>query len=250
MATKRPSFQFYPADWLRDPVSGCSLAAQGLWLRLMFLMHDSERYGYLCQNGLPIPPEQLARRVGCQPDEFNALLAELESAGIPGCTKDSIIYSRRMVRDAEERVRDADRKRKSYRSNEKKSNKTISGDSPGNLRRFSGDSHTPSSSSSSSSSSLGEVSPKTPRERAPPNRFVKPTPEEINAYCQERGNSVDAQQFFDHYEANGWKVGKASMKDWRAAVRTWEKNGIRNGKQAKTQAERDASWELYKEPNP
>lgn len=53
-------------------------------------------------------------------------------------------------------------------------------------------------------------------------RFTKPTVEEIREYCWERGNSVDPQRFFDFYEAKGWKVGNQSMKDWQAAVRTWE----------------------------
>jgi len=55
-------------------------------------------------------------------------------------------------------------------------------------------------------------------------RFSKPTLEEVSAYCQERSNRIDAQQFVDYYEANGWKVGRNSMKDWRAAVRTWERH--------------------------
>jgi hypothetical protein len=52
--------------------------------------------------------------------------------------------------------------------------------------------------------------------------FVKPTVEEIRAYCEERKNGLDAQAFFDFYESKGWKVGAAKMKDWRACVRTWE----------------------------
>ena len=55
-------------------------------------------------------------------------------------------------------------------------------------------------------------------------RFTKPTLAEVQAYCAERGNTVDAQKFVDYYEANGWRVGKNPMKDWRAAVRTWERN--------------------------
>lgn len=55
------------------------------------------------------------------------------------------------------------------------------------------------------------------------NRFKKPTIEEIQAYCNERNNNVDANMFFDFYESKGWKVGKNSMKDWKACVRTWEK---------------------------
>ena len=60
-------------------------------------------------------------------------------------------------------------------------------------------------------------------------RFVKPTLEEVQAYCAERGKGVDAQKWYDYYSANGWKVGKNPMKDWKAAVRTWERSG-NNGK--------------------
>ena len=75
--------------------------------------------------------------------------------------------------------------------------------------------------------------PPTPSEPKEPKnkRFVKPTVSEIEKYCKSRGNSVNAQRFFDYYESNGWKVGKNPMKDWKAAVRTWERNegGSRNG---------------------
>ena len=53
-------------------------------------------------------------------------------------------------------------------------------------------------------------------------RFTPPTLAEVTAYCRERPNAVDPQRFIDYYTANGWKVGKNSMKDWKAAVRTWE----------------------------
>lgn len=56
------------------------------------------------------------------------------------------------------------------------------------------------------------------------SRFVKPAIEEIQTYCQERRNSVDPQAFIDYYTSNGWKVGRNQMKDWKAAIRTWEKN--------------------------
>lgn len=52
-----------------------------------------------------------------------------------------------------------------------------------------------------------------------------PTLEEVAAYCRERGKGVDPQKWFDHYSANGWKVGKNLMRDWKAAVRTWEHGG-------------------------
>jgi len=56
-------------------------------------------------------------------------------------------------------------------------------------------------------------------------RFSKPTVEEVAAYCKERNNNVDPQRFWDFYEAKGWKIGKSPMKDWKACVRTWEKDG-------------------------
>ncbi len=53
--------------------------------------------------------------------------------------------------------------------------------------------------------------------------FKKPTLEEVKAYCDERGNRVDPERWMDYYTANGWKVGRNPMKDWKATVRNWEK---------------------------
>ncbi len=55
-------------------------------------------------------------------------------------------------------------------------------------------------------------------------RFTPPTVDEVRAYCAERRNCVDAQRFVDFYMANGWRVGKNPMRDWKAAVRTWERS--------------------------
>lgn len=65
-------------------------------------------------------------------------------------------------------------------------------------------------------------------------RFEKPTLSEIKQYCIERNNNVNAEQFYDYYESNGWKVGKNSMKDWKAAVRTWERSEYRKPTTKKT----------------
>jgi len=59
--------------------------------------------------------------------------------------------------------------------------------------------------------------------------FVKPTLVEVEVYCQERNNSVDPSAWMDHYESNGWKVGRNPMKSWKAAVRTWEKHVFGDG---------------------
>lgn len=68
-------------------------------------------------------------------------------------------------------------------------------------------------------------------------RFEKPTLSEIEQYCIERNNNVNAEQFFDYYESNGWKVGKNSMKDWKAAVRTWERSEYRKPNSKKNSKE-------------
>lgn len=77
-------------------------------------------------------------------------------------------------------------------------------------------------------------------------RFTKPTVQEIEAYCKERNNNIDAQRFFDYNESRGWVVGKTKMKDWRAAVRTWERN--QTGGQASGRAEKTCENE-YAELN-
>lgn len=68
-------------------------------------------------------------------------------------------------------------------------------------------------------------------------RFEKPTLSQITQYCLERNNNVNAEQFYDYYESNGWKVGKNSMKDWEAAVRTWERNEYRKPNSKKNSKE-------------
>ena len=74
-------------------------------------------------------------------------------------------------------------------------------------------------------------------------RFIKPSVEDIRAYCLERRNGVDAEQFFDHYESKGWVVGKSPMKDWKAAVRTWER--MEGDKHPKEKSEKLIMWKDY-----
>ena len=69
------------------------------------------------------------------------------------------------------------------------------------------------------------------QEKEKHKRFAPPSVEEVNEYCQERQNGIDAEAFVDFYASKGWKVGSQPMKDWKAAVRTWEKReGGRRGR--------------------
>lgn len=64
--------------------------------------------------------------------------------------------------------------------------------------------------------------------------FQAPTLNEVRTYCQERNNTVDPEAFIDFYESKGWKVGNQPMKNWQAAVRTWERRSQNKSKQNTT----------------
>jgi hypothetical protein len=55
------------------------------------------------------------------------------------------------------------------------------------------------------------------------NIFIKPSLQEVLEYCTERNNKIDANQFINFYDSKGWMVGRNKMKDWKASIRTWEK---------------------------
>ena len=73
-------------------------------------------------------------------------------------------------------------------------------------------------------------------------KFVKPSLDEITAYCAEKSLAVNASQFIDYYEANGWRVGRNPMKDWKAAVRTWARRGDFSSKPQKSKSK--ATYDL------
>ena len=70
----------------------------------------------------------------------------------------------------------------------------------------------------------------TPKPPSGEKRFTPPSLDDVKAYCLERRNSIDPQAFVDWYTSNGWKVGKNPMKDWKAAVRTWERKEANHGR--------------------
>lgn len=75
---------------------------------------------------------------------------------------------------------------------------------------------------------LGDIVPKRLdiRDKSIENnkRFIKPSVNDIADYCNNNNYNIDAERFYDYYESKGWKVGKAPMKDWKAAVRMWSRN--------------------------
>ena len=77
-------------------------------------------------------------------------------------------------------------------------------------------------------------------------RFTPPTADEVRAYCDERRNNVDADRFVDFYESKGWRVGSQPMKDWRAAVRTWENRDDRPGQVEKPKKSSNPFFDMLK----
>jgi hypothetical protein len=96
---KNPFLKFYTSDWRSDPrLKMCSMAARGLWVEMICLMHEASPYGHLLIAGQSPTEAQLAVLVGASPDEITALLGELESAGVFSRTRTRVIYSRKLTR--------------------------------------------------------------------------------------------------------------------------------------------------------
>lgn len=79
-------------------------------------------------------------------------------------------------------------------------------------------------------------------------RFTPPTIEEVQAYCEERNNRVDPERFVDFYTSVGWKVGNKPMKDWKAAIRTWEKRDFGDNKKQQDDSRYCKDEEVYDYP--
>lgn len=101
---KRPSFQFYPGDWLRDAaLRACSVQARGLWMDMLCFMHEGSPYGYLKVNQKIIQADSLAAMVGLPLKETRQYLEELLQAGVYSVDETGTIYSRRMLKDEHKR---------------------------------------------------------------------------------------------------------------------------------------------------
>ncbi len=107
---KSPSFQFYPDAWLSDMgLRACSPAARGLWADLLCLMHQGTPYGHLrleVSPGAAFVPDTaaIARMTGTSVEVVAELLAELEEKGVMSRSESGTVYSRRMIRDEEQRA--------------------------------------------------------------------------------------------------------------------------------------------------
>lgn len=151
---KRPSFQFYPGDWMRSTdLRCCSVGARGLWIDMICLMHEGKPYGHLKVGDKVILPANLASITGATLANVEEWLSELMETGVCSTDEHGCIFSRRMIRDEELRqIRAA--------GGSKGGNPALLGNKSGDARLTSEDKQntTPSSASSSSSSSASSKS--------------------------------------------------------------------------------------------
>lgn len=111
MAKKATHFWIEPDDLARKGMDYCSLEAQGLWLKVMRLLHASERYGHLTRDGKPVSDLQAARRCGVDVQKWIALRDELLEFDLLRLSADGILYSPELVAQAEWRAKSAKRQK-------------------------------------------------------------------------------------------------------------------------------------------
>ena len=96
----QPWMKFYPRDWRGDQaLRAVSIAARGLWIECLCIMHEANPRGHLLLNGVPVEDSTLARMAGVSVDEIRFLMDELRQAGVSSVTRNGVIFSRRMTKD-------------------------------------------------------------------------------------------------------------------------------------------------------
>lgn len=101
MMNKLPALQFYPGDWRRDPgVQSLTFEERGIWIELLFLMHESEQRGKLVLNGRAASTDRLARMLHIDPEKLETVIETLLDLGVASrCPETGALMNRRMVRD-------------------------------------------------------------------------------------------------------------------------------------------------------
>lgn len=259
----QPYIPLYVMDFNNDEkLRMCSAAATGVYIRLMCILHKSKDYGKLHlqkefvytnvdtkaiqtpiqnesdkENLYSAFAENLAKQMPYKPEIIKIGLLELDYYGVI-LLEGNTLYQPRMVRDAE--LSETRRKSINSRWGAKEQPDTFVSTKPKTKRNTKNDTNTHTNNNTNAENEYeyenniidskerdaGEETPAPRKGKA--KTFTPPTVEEVDAYCRERENGIDAQEFVDFYTANGWVQGKQGkpLKDWKACVRTWERNGI------------------------
>lgn len=206
--------KFEVVKWQRD-LDEHPLEIEGAWIRICCKLWWASKRGELT-----LRPERWAVILRANINNANRIIDYLLDEHIADGKREANGYitliSRKMIRENKDRELNRLRQQKYYHKN--KSNADITGSQQDFNKQ-----------SKSKSKSKKEI------KKGDRASFIIPTIEEITIFCKERNNNVSSQTFIDHYTSNGWMVGKNKMKDWKAAVRTWEKRNFESGNGDKQQ---------------
>lgn len=205
----QPYIPLYVNDFLSDEkLAECSAESTGVYIRLMCLMHKSEEYGViLLKQNAGTCHDFAMKVVKHMPYALEVIersLNELINNGVLQVNGAKLLQ-KRMVKD--NRVSEV---------------RSVSGRKGGFAKANSIAKSVANTEIENEIESEIESDPITPKEEGAGRRFVPPTIEEVTAYCNERNKGVNPSRWWDFYAGKGWMVGKNKMKDWKAAVRTWE----------------------------
>ena len=223
---------FYVKDWRSDPaLSRVSKTARATWMDMLCLMFDCEERGFLITGSSAWSDHEIA--AACRGDVESNLsdIAELLAKGVAFRDSRGAIFSRRLVRDEEQRQGNAVRQKQFRKSAQDNYLGTVTGmsrdchaESNGHVTALSGNANAYANGSTTTPSSTQEVRTNAcARTKRASTVFVKPTIEEIRQFCADRKNTVDAETFFAHYEKTGWRAGRNAIKSWKYAVIYWER---------------------------
>jgi|GEM_PF-3127548 len=243
---KLPALQFYPGDWHKDQgVQALDLEQRGAWFELLLMMHDSDERGVLVLNGQPMSEAVIARRLGLLNQTANQILTTLLTYGVVSRREhDGALFCRRMVKDEKIRqIRTESGKRGGNPSLVKQIPTKAPSKSQAKANQSPKQIPTPSITSSITTSVnkergaanaaptpapqvLEAEKPVVGKKRSgAAGAAARPTLADIQAHAATAHPGPEAQAeaaaFHDHYQSNGWRVGKNPMTDWPAAFRQW-----------------------------
>lgn len=230
MSSERPWLKFYPQDWRADEMlRNCSLAARGLWVEMLAIMHRSERYGYLLINGKPPNERSLAVQAGATIDEVKQGMAELEHEGVFSRDSDGLIFSRRMIRDDEKHRKASNFGKRGVRAKARKDKEekpTLEGKHEGGLEGAHEGTH-------QLRDQRPDNPPVSPSLRVAKAKRLLPDdwePEEFGPGTQCRGivdgwSQIDLQRQINRFKAHHGSLGSRFV-NWQRAWETWVLNSL------------------------
>lgn len=236
-----PWLKFYTTDWQADPaLRMCGMAARGLWVEMICLMHEATPYGHLLVNGQSPTEAQLAVLAGTTPDQITALLGELEAAGVFSRTRTHVIYSRKLTRMAKKAATARNNGRKG--GNPSLGNQTENPplDNPG-VKGGDKPQKPEARSQKKKEEPKGSSQKATRKTRLPDDwRLPKDWGDwAVSEGMDELSARREADQFKDHHISKG-----STMLDWRRAWQTWVRNALKWQRENKPKVANDA-WKAW-----